>query len=77
MHISTQGAGRNFAAVSFNGGNAGGMGATDRRNTLGKSVSWSLILQGFGWPLIELPRDSTEFSLRMNGKFRSARQILP
>ncbi|MDE0850513.1 hypothetical protein, partial [Yoonia sp.] len=28
--------------------------STDRRNTLRKSLSWGLILQGLAWPFVQL-----------------------
>ena len=52
------------------------VGSTDRRNTRCKLFSWRLILQGLTGPLVELPGDGAEFGLGMNGKVRSARQIL-
>jgi len=49
----------------------------DRCNTLGKLLSWGLILQGPAWSFVELPRNGTQLGLRMNGQVSSSGQILP
>ena len=49
----------------------------DRCNTLGKLLSWGLILQGPAWSFVQLPRNGTQLGLRMNGQVSSSGQILP
>jgi hypothetical protein len=49
----------------------------DRCNTLGKLLSWGLILQGPAWSFVQLPCNRTQLSLRMNGQVSSSGQILP
>ena len=48
-----------------------------RRNTFGKSLSGSLILQGLSWPFIELPGNSAQFGLGVLGKICSFGKVLP
>ncbi len=51
--------------------------STDRRNTLGKVLSFGSILQGVAGSFVQLSCDSIQLGLRVEGQIGSEGQILP